>query len=228
MPLFRRNVPVTAQMSMRIGGGDASRSVRSQGAIRSELERLLAILAARQGVPGFEVVDVAVILGAHRNFNGSYATWRTTWDRRLKAARAPGRPSGSFYVDGWAREIPEASWALILIPVAAGTATLVDRSLVPRVKGIAGASTGAKHLRLKGAPLATQASKPKTIKQSSPELMGMDLLSAWLQRTPDNIALGLAPPVLEFTSADHRVRLARDVIAWDLSWPLDAPARGQV
>jgi hypothetical protein len=226
MPLFRRNVPVTAQTSMRIGGSDTSRSVRSQGSIRSELERLLAILAARRGVPGFEVVDVAVILGAHRNLNGSYATWRAAWDRRLKASRAPGRPPGSFYVDNWAREIPEASWALILIPVAAGTGTLVDRSPRRRVKGIAGSSTGAQYLRLKGAPLATQARKAKTIKRSSPELMGMDLVSAWLQRTPDNIAVRLAAPVLEFTSADHRVRLARDVIDWDLSWPVDPPMWG--
>ncbi|MCL2429979.1 MAG: hypothetical protein FWD12_12195 [Alphaproteobacteria bacterium] len=59
--------------------------------------------------------------------------------------------------------------------------------------------------------------------QTTPELMAMDLVSTLLGWTPDGVAPRLAPPVLEWVTADGRRALDRHLISWDLPWPLPPP-----
>jgi hypothetical protein len=65
---------------------------------------------------------------------------------------------------------------------------------------------------------------PKLLRQSAAELMGTDLVSGLLGWTPDAVAPRLAPPILEWVTADGRRSLSREVITWNLPWSLPVPS----
>jgi hypothetical protein len=52
------------------------------------------------------------------------------------------------------------------------------------------------------------------------------LVTMVLDDTPGHSAPQLAPPILEWVTADCRRTLAREVITWDLPWPVAAPHLG--
>jgi hypothetical protein len=163
---------------------------------------------------------VGLVVQIHRDVHGSYATWRAAWDRRLRHMKAPGSKVGALSASSWPAAVADGGWGLILLGVPVGTTSMVDRSS-SKTKGLS--STTARRETLLSAPLAMQSTSPITVRRSSAELMAMETVSVLIGWTPDLVAPRLAPPVLEWVTADARRALHRAVVTWDLSWPLSAP-----
>jgi len=228
MPLFgRREQSVTAHTTLRTNPestwGREKRRTRGRAAIERDLRRQLAILAARHETGELDEPELGLVVQAHRNIAGSYAAWRSCWDRRLRQIKSPSA-SGALSADRWPDQIVENGWGLILLCVPPGTSSMVDRA--PRLKTAATSTRRARRDVVLAMPLAARTTAPAMLHQTTAELMGMDLVSTMLGRTPDLVAPRLAPPVLEWVTADGRRALDREVISWGLPWPLPAPQFG--
>jgi hypothetical protein len=75
-------------------------------------------------------------------------------------------------------------------------------------------------------PISALTTSVMMLKKLPPDVMGMDLVTMLLDDTPDHAAPQLAPPILEWVTADCRSTVAREVITWDLPWPVAAPHLG--
>jgi hypothetical protein len=223
--LRRRPANVNAQTPLRRGTDSPdveSKSLkkRNRGAVERDLRRQLAILAARHETGEMAELEVGLILLAHRNTHGSYADWRSCLDRRLRQMKAPGqRPERT--PRAWPAQIPEGGWGLILLAVPSGTASMVDR----RLKS-APTATRTRRETLLASPISALTTSVRMLEKLTPDLMGMDLVTMLIEETPDHSAPQLAPPILEWVTADCRRTLASEVITWDLPWPVAAPHLG--
>jgi hypothetical protein len=225
--LLRRRQPETVNAHTPLRRGTDSPDVESKSlkkrnrrAVERDLRRQLAILAARHETAELAELEVGLILLAHRNTHGSYVDWRSCLDRRLRQMKAPGqRPERT--LQAWPAQIPEGGWGLILLAVPAGTTSMADR----RLKG-APTATRTRRETLLASPISALTTSVRMLEKLTPDLMGMDLVTMLLEDTPDHSAPQLAPPILEWVSADCRRTLAREVITWDLPWPVAAPDLG--
>lgn len=237
MPLFRRRSepPVNAYTPLHppaySGPARRKREARGKPETAATLRRQLAILAARHATHEFTVSDLGFVVQVHVNHSGSYAEWRAHWDQRLRSFTTPGRPRGSYSAQTWASvdQVPESGWGAIVLPVRTGTTSMV--ATVPqtrRVKGIAGTPS---RRTLPPQPIADPlvgiTVQDITVRNSSPELMGMALIADWIEWIPDDRAPRLAPPVFEYVRANGR-QLHRELVTWDLDWPLPAPTLPEV
>ena len=225
--LRRRPENVNAQTPLarapaRAGVASQNLKKRNKAAVERDLRRQLAILAARYETGEMKEIECGLILLAHRNTHGSYAEWKSSLDRRLRQMKAPGqRPEGT--PRAWPAQIPEGGWGVILLVVPAGTTSMVDRT--PRLKG-ASTATRTRRETLLASPVSALTTSPMMIQKLTPDVMGMDLVTMVLDDTPGHSAPQLAPPLLEWVTADCRRTLAREVITWDLPWPVAAPNLG--
>ena len=227
--LGRRPEHVNAQAPLS-GGADRAAverknlKKRNRGAVERDLRRQLAILAARHKTGEMKEVEVGLIVQAHRNVHGSYADWRSRLDRRLRQMKAPGQRPGSISIPhAWPAQIPEGGWGMILLVVPSGTASMVDRR--PTLKS-SGTATLTRREALLAYPVSALTTSPMMLEKLTPDVMAMDLVTMVLDDTPDHSAPQLAPPILEWVTADCRRTLAREVITWDLPWPVAAPDLG--
>ena len=230
MPLLRRRpANVNAQTPLRRAPEFAAveqknLKKRNRGAVERDLRRQLAILAARHETGEMDELECGLILQAHRNTDGSYAVWRSCCDRRLRQMKAPGRRPGSLSIPhAWPAQIPEGGWGLILLAVPSGTTSMVDRR--PTLKSAA-TPTLTRREALLASPVSALTNSVRMLEKLTPDVMGMDLVTMLLDETPDHAAPQLAPPILEWVTADCRRTLAREVITWDLPWPVAAPDLG--
>lgn len=226
--LRRRPAPVNADVPLRSAEipsvAPKSLKKRNRGAVERDLRRQLAILAARHETGEWDEVEFGLILQAHRNTHGSYATWRSCLDRRLRQMKAPGKRPGSISVPhAWPAQIPEGGWGMILLAVPSGTTSMADRR--PRLKGAA-TTTLTRRETLLADPISALTTSVMMLKKLPPDVMGMDLVTMLLDDAPDHAAPQLAPPILEWVTADCRRTVAREVITWDLPWPVAAPHLG--
>jgi hypothetical protein len=225
--LLRRRQPETVNAHTSLRRGTDSPDVdwkslkkRNRGAVERDLRRQLAILDARHETGEMSELDVGLILHAHRNTRGSYADWRSCLDRRLRQMKGPvQRPERTIHA--WPAQIPEGGWGMILLAVPSGTASMVDR----RLKG-APSTTRTRRETLLASPISALTTSVRMLEKLTPDLMGMDLVTMLLEETPDHSVPRFAPPILEWVTADCRRRLAREVITWDLAWPVAAPELG--
>ena len=110
---------------------------------------------------------------------------------------------------------------MILLAVPSGTTSMVDR----RLKGAPNA-TRTRRETLLASPISALTTSVRMLEKLTPDLMGMDLVTMLLEETPDHSVPQFAPPILEWVTADCRRTLAREVITWDLPWPVAAPPLG--
>jgi len=225
MPLFRRRSPeVNAHTPLRepdsSGPQQGRRRFPNERAIREALERQLAICAARVQTGELELIDAGFVVQVHVNQAGSYEQWRAHWERRL--ASVPGRGLGT---QTWRTALPDGAISVIVIPVKPGTSTVT--AVLPKravVRGVAGTPTGRERNlvpEMIGPPLAAHSPMPK--RGETAELMGMDTIHGWLEWARADQAPRLAPPVFEYVRANGQQCLGREVVTWDLAWPLPAP-----
>lgn len=226
MGLFgrRKTEVVNAHTPLRAAGSggpnDRAKSFRKQSELHKVLGRQLAICAARGETGEFDVVEIGFVIQVHTNHNGSYAEWRAHWERRFQSV-----PHRNLSTGGWAPEVPEGGFSVLLLPVKPGT-TSVAASLPPRtaIKGVAGSSTGRKRNllpQLIGVPMVGHVKKLPA--PGGPEVMGMDLVCGWLEWAVPDGAPKLAPPVFEYVRANGREVLKREIVTWEMPWPLSAP-----
>jgi hypothetical protein len=223
MPLFRRRPPqVTAHPPLRepSSSGPQPRRPRSrtQRDVRDALDRQLAI-CARVRTGEFDLFDVGVVVQVHHNQANSYDRWKAHWERRL--ASVPGRSLGTQL---WPATLPEDALSVIVIPVKPGTTT-VTAALPKRavIKGVAGTPTRRERNLIPamiGQPIAAHARTPKP---GESELMGMDRIQGWLELGRADEAPRLAAPIFEYVLANGQQSVRREVVTWDLPWPLSAP-----
>src|SRR5947208_1208890 len=82
----------------------------------------------------------------------------------------------------------------------------------------ASTATRTRHETLLASPVSAPTTSPMMMEKLTPDVMGVDLVTMVLDDTPGHSAPQLAPPILEWVTADCRRTLAREVITWDLPW----------
>jgi hypothetical protein len=220
-PSVNAHTPLREQPASAWGTRTRNAAARGERAVAADLRRKLLVLAARHETGEFDGAEIALVVQAHRNMQGSYKTWRHSWDRRLRQMTSPSHPRGHLSADRWPAEVITGGWSMILLGVGPQTTTMVDRRPL-KFKGAQ--APPRRREALLAEPRVAFTTKAVTVQRTSPELMAMDLVSELLGWTGDLEAPRLAPPALEWVTADCRRQLAREVLSWDLPWHLSASA----
>lgn len=204
---------------LRTGTRDAP---TGSAAIRERLARQLAILEARTATREFDELELQLIVQVHREQTpGSYATFRSQWERRFRGTR--------FGVANWVQEIEPLGWAGVVVPMRAGTISLAPFAPAPpRPKALKGGGSAVtrrpRPFRPVADPLVFYTTHRRNLTGSSPELMGMDVIANWFGWTPPEATVLAAPPIFEYVRANTRTVLAAETVSWGLDWPLPAAA----
>lgn len=188
--------------------------------LRARLERQLQILALRSASPEYAGTAVAFVAQAHRDRDGSYGPWRAYWNRRLQS-----EPTGLYSAETWPTQVEPLSWSVVLLPVEPGVVRSSAAVVQPgrRARRAGTATKGSQlPLSLSGNPVAAQIDD-RMMRGRTPHDIAMSLVSSWIRMTRDDQTLSLQAPVLETAQADGTV-MDRELVTWDLTWPLRAPA----
>ncbi len=198
MRIFRRSSAITAETPLDGGGihaNEGSLSGMTMPKLTSSIERAVRIFAARRAA-GRPVLELQLVLQLCPSGSG-YVKWKQECERLMR------RSSPNYGTGGWSPQLPEGAAGVLLAPYPAGR-------VGPAVSGA----------RLVASPIFGEI---RIAREGEAELGAAALLRDWLHNAGPELALVLAPPVLEHIRG-ARV-LGREPFGLGLDWPLP-PADG--
>lgn len=196
-PIFGRRGRVITTATPLDGGGLHAKEGSLIGVkwpqLTTSINRALRIFDARRAA-GWPIVELQLVLQVCPSGTG-YVKWKKDRERMMR------RSSGRYGTGGWPDRMADGMVGVFLAPYPAGRVG----------PALAGAKLGA-------APVFGAI---RVTRDGEAELGAAALLRDWLHNAGDDLALVLAPPVLEHIRG-ARV-LTREPFDLELDWPLPPP-----